>query len=35
MRAKIRRKSKVKRATEFLERMRKVQEEAGAALRKV
>ena len=30
----IKRKEKVEKATEFVERMRKVQEEAGAALRK-
>jgi len=30
----IRRKGKVEKATEFVERMRKVQEEAGATLRK-
>ena len=34
MRADIRRKGKVERVTEFVERMRKVQEEAKAALRK-
>jgi len=32
--ADIRRKEKVEKATEFVERIRKVQEEAGAALRK-
>ena len=32
--ADIRRKGKVKKATEFIERMRRVQEEVGAALRK-
>jgi len=31
----IRRKGKVKKATEFVMRMRKVQKEVGAALRKV
>ena len=31
----IRRKSKVENAMEFIERMRRVQEKAGAALRKV
>ena len=31
----IRRKGKVKKATEFVERMKRVQEEAGAALKKV
>ena len=30
----IRKKLKVKKATEFVERMKKVQEEAGAALKK-
>jgi len=30
----IRRKKKMKKATEFAERMKKVQEEAGAALKK-
>ena len=35
MRANIRRKEKIEKATEFAERMRKVQEKAGAALRKV
>ena len=30
----IRRKGKVKKATEFMERMKKVQEEAGAVLKK-
>ena len=34
MRVDIRRKEKVERATEFVERMKKVQEESGAALRK-
>jgi len=34
MRADIRRKGKVERVTEFVERMRKVQEEAKATLRK-
>ena len=33
--ADIKRKSKVKKAMEFVERMRRVQEEVGAALRKV
>jgi len=32
--ADIRRKGKVEKATEFVERMRRVQKEAGAALRK-
>ena len=31
----IRRKGKVEKATEFVERMKRVQEEAGAALKKV
>ena len=31
----IRKKEKVKKATEFVERMKKVQEEAGAALKKI
>ena len=31
----IRRKEKVEKATEFAERMKKVQEEVGAALRKI
>ena len=31
----IRRKGKIEKATEFVERMKKVQEEAGAALKKV
>ena len=35
MRADIRKKGKVKKVTEFIERMKKVQEEAGAALRRV
>jgi len=35
MEADIRRKRKVEKATEFAERMRKVQKEAGAALKKV
>jgi len=35
IRANIRRKRKVEKATEFAERMRKVQEEAGATLKKV
>jgi len=35
MGADIRKKGKVEKATEFAERMKKVQEEAGAALRKV
>ena len=35
MRANIRRKGKVEKVTEFAERIKKVQEEAGAALRKV
>ena len=30
----VRRKGKVKKATEFMERMKKVQEEAGAVLKK-
>jgi len=34
MGADIRKKGKVEKATEFAERMKKVQEEAGAALRK-
>jgi len=34
MGADIRRKSKVEKATEFVERMRRVQEKAGAILRK-
>ena len=34
-RADIRRKGKVEKVTEFVERMRRVQKEAGAALRKV
>jgi len=34
MGADIRRKGKVEKATEFVKRMRKVQEEAGATLRK-
>jgi len=34
MEADIRRKGKVEKVTEFMERMRKVQEEAGATLRK-
>ena len=34
MEADIRRKRKVEKVTEFVERMRRVQEEAGAALRK-
>jgi len=34
MKADIRRKEKVEKAMEFVERMRKVQEEAGATLRK-
>jgi len=35
MEANIRRKGKVEKATELVERMRRVQEEAGAILRKV
>ena len=35
MRADIRKKEKVEKATEFAERMKKVQEEAKAALRKM
>jgi len=35
MRGDIRRKGKVEKATEFVERMRKVQEETGAALKKI
>ena len=35
MRANIRRKEKIEKATEFAEKMRKVQEKAGVALRKV
>ena len=35
MGADIRRKEKVEKATEFAERMKRVQEEAGVALRKV
>jgi len=35
MRMNIRRKEKVEKATKFAEKMKKVQEEAGAALRKV
>jgi len=35
MRANIRKKEKVEKAMEFAERMKKVQEEAGEALRKV
>ena len=34
MRVEIRKKEKVKKATEFAKRMKKVQEEVGAALRK-
>ena len=34
MGADIRKKGKVEKATEFVERLKKVQEEAGAALRK-
>ena len=34
MGADIRRKGKVEKATEFVERMKKIQEEAGAALRR-
>ena len=34
MEANIRRKGKVEKATEFVERMRKVQKEAGATLKK-
>ena len=34
IRADIRRKGKVEKATEFVERMRKVQEKAGVTLRK-
>ena len=35
MRADIRKKEKVEKTTEFAERMKKIQEEAGAALGKV
>jgi len=35
MRADIKRKGKVEKVTEFVERMKKVQEDAGVALRKV
>jgi len=35
MRADIRRKEKVEKTTEFAERMKKIQEKAGAVLRKV
>ena len=35
MKGDIRKKGKVEKATEFVERLKKVQEEAGAALRKV
>jgi len=35
MGANIRRKGKVEKATEFVERMRKAQKEAGATLKKV